>query len=355
MYPPADKYFVYFRRPMKKIVNELEGLATKIESINFGILTEQRAKELSVLKISKREIYDINTEKPMVGGVLDPKLGLSSPGELCETCNKTLQECAGHFGHIELTLPVFHPGYQKMLVKILQTICKKCSRILLPEKKIFLYRINNKNIFNDDTLFGEAKKNQTCFYCSYTNGAVKKGIGTKILYSGYDLNPVVVRSLLSQIEDYDLLNFNKKGCNELYDNICDTGRVDHSFNDTSLQPHLRNDFNLFTNIVVSTVLVPPACSRPSVKTDEFGSNEDDLTIKLSEMVQLSGTIVNSLTTSSLTLLLNDWELLNNTFNSYISGNNLRSLLTRLKGKQGRFRNNLSGKRSDYTARTVISP
>lgn len=148
---------------MKKIVNELEGLPTKIDSVKFGILTEQRARELSVLKVSKREIYDINTEKPMVNGVLDPKLGLSSPGELCETCNKTLQECTGHFGHIELTLPVFHPGYQKMLVKILQTVCKKCARILLPEKKIFLYRISGKNIFNDEILFNEAKKNQICF------------------------------------------------------------------------------------------------------------------------------------------------------------------------------------------------
>jgi DNA-directed RNA polymerase III subunit RPC1 len=34
---------------------------------------------------------------------------------------------------------------------------------------------------------------------------------------------------------------------------------------------------------------------------------------------------------------------------------IRSFCTRLKGKQGRFRQNLSGKRSNFTARTVISP
>ncbi len=33
----------------------------------------------------------------------------------------------------------------------------------------------------------------------------------------------------------------------------------------------------------------------------------------------------------------------------------RGFVQRLKGKQGRFRGNLSGKRVDYTARTVISP
>lgn len=33
----------------------------------------------------------------------------------------------------------------------------------------------------------------------------------------------------------------------------------------------------------------------------------------------------------------------------------RSLCTRIKGKHGRFRGNLSGKRADFTGRTVISP
>lgn len=35
--------------------------------------------------------------------------------------------------------------------------------------------------------------------------------------------------------------------------------------------------------------------------------------------------------------------------------NIKSISERLKGKQGRFRNNLLGKRVDFAARTVISP
>lgn len=38
-----------------------------------------------------------------------------------------------------------------------------------------------------------------------------------------------------------------------------------------------------------------------------------------------------------------------------SGKLLRGLAQRLKGKAGRFRGNLSGKRVDYSSRTVISP
>ena len=34
---------------------------------------------------------------------------------------------------------------------------------------------------------------------------------------------------------------------------------------------------------------------------------------------------------------------------------MRGFVQRLKGKQGRFRGNLSGKRVDFSSRTVISP
>ena len=37
------------------------------------------------------------------------------------------------------------------------------------------------------------------------------------------------------------------------------------------------------------------------------------------------------------------------------GKAIRSFCTRLKGKQGRFRGNLSGKRVNYSGRTVIGP
>ncbi len=43
------------------------------------------------------------------------------------------------------------------------------------------------------------------------------------------------------------------------------------------------------------------------------------------------------------------------FNSYIISGCCRGFVQRLKGKQGRFRGNLSGKRVDFSGRTVISP
>jgi DNA-directed RNA polymerase III subunit RPC1 len=59
-------------------------------------------------------------------------LGISDKMTNCQTCKKKLTDCAGHFGYIQLELPVFHAGYFKHTLTIMQCICKKCSRVLVP-------------------------------------------------------------------------------------------------------------------------------------------------------------------------------------------------------------------------------
>lgn len=62
----------------------------------------------------------------------------------------------------------------------------------------------------------------------------------------------------------------------------------------------------------------------------------------------------------------DWYLMQSVLAQYINSDtpglpieiskkSVRSLCVRLKGKEGRFRQNLSGKRTNFTGRTVISP
>ena len=102
---------------------------------------------------------------PAPYGVLDSRLGVSGKTESCATCGRKLQDCAGHFGFIKLELPVFHIGFLKATVELLQVstmlhapnskptlceascasplpqnICKTCSRLLLTddERKPYL-------------------------------------------------------------------------------------------------------------------------------------------------------------------------------------------------------------------------
>ena len=53
---------------------------------------------------------DETTHKPRMGGLMDPRMGTIDRNFKCQTCGEGMSECPGHFGHIELARPVFHPG-----------------------------------------------------------------------------------------------------------------------------------------------------------------------------------------------------------------------------------------------------
>ena len=123
------------------------------------------------------------------------------------------------------------------------------------------------------------------------------------------------------------------------------------------------------DLILTRILVPPLCIRPSVSSDfKAGTTEDDLTIKLTEIVFLNHTIQkHKAQNARIQMIIEDWDFLQLQcalyINSELSGIPLsmqpkkftRGLCQRLKGKQGRFRGNLSGKRVDFSGRTVISP
>lgn len=113
---------------------------------------------------------------------------------------------------------------------------------------------------------------------------------------------------------------------------------------------------------------PPVCIRPSVAVTTTVKNEDDLTVKLSEIVYYSKEIEQVICKGlGAAKLQENWNLLQWTCAQYLNndtpglptnllgGKPIRALSQRIKGKHGRFRQNLSGKRVDFTGRTVISP
>merc|ERR1739838_764495 len=123
------------------------------------------------------------------------------------------------------------------------------------------------------------------------------------------------------------------------------------------------------DMLLTRLLVPPICIRPSVVSElKAGTNEDDLTMKLTEILFLNDVIVKHRAMGAkMQMLMEDWDFLQLQcalyINSETSGIPLnmqpkkatRGFVQRLKGKQGRFRGNLSGKRVDFSSRTVISP
>lgn len=91
---------------------------------------------------------------------------------------KKLTDCAGHFGFIQLELPVFHAGYFRHTLTILQCVCKQCSRVLLhhDERQTFLKKLRGPKL---DALVRAAtfkrivdicKRTSGCPHCGYANG-----------------------------------------------------------------------------------------------------------------------------------------------------------------------------------------
>jgi len=101
----------------------------KVKEVQFGILSPEEIKAYSVAKIEHPEVMDETTHKPKLGGLMDPRMGTIDRNFKCQTCGEGMSECPGHFGHIELARPVFHPGFIVKVKKILECICVNCGRL----------------------------------------------------------------------------------------------------------------------------------------------------------------------------------------------------------------------------------
>jgi len=85
---------------------------------------------MSVAHIVYPETMDETRTKPRDGGLNDPLLGSVDRQFKCKTCTESMSECPGHFGHIELAKPVYHPGFIKRVKKLLEIVCHNCSKVL---------------------------------------------------------------------------------------------------------------------------------------------------------------------------------------------------------------------------------
>lgn len=152
----------------------------------------------------------------------------------------------------------------------------------------------------------------------------------------HDLNPSVVLELFKKIPHEDLPFLQSK---------------------TTSRPE---------DMLLTQVLVPPVCIRPSVTMNAGASSEDDLTMLIQFIIEANDQLLYHLRKGAAAKNVKDaWDHLSITVSTFYNGtysaNKLknskssRGLTERLKGKNGRFRGNLSGKRVDFSGRTVISP
>src|SRR3989338_7930447 len=120
----------------------------------------------------------------------------------------------------------------------------------------------------------------------------------------------------------------------------------------------------------STVMaIPPVTMRPSITLESGERSEDDLTHKLGDIVRINQRLFENINAGAPETIIEDlWELLQYHITTFFdnevpqlpparhrSGQPLKTLSERIKSKEGRIRHNLAGKRTNFSARTVISP
>ncbi|KAL9172058.1 hypothetical protein ABFS82_03G020500 [Erythranthe guttata] len=351
----------------------------RIESIQFSTFSAAEVLKAGEVEVNKIAYYDEN-RKPIDNGLLDLRMGPANKSILCKTCGGKFAECPGHYGYLPLALPVYNVGFFLTIIDILKCICKNCSRVLLADKdhQVFLKQMRNpkcetlkkieiqKRVVKKCNSLAGSKRAVKCSRCGYINGMVKKA--KEPLKIQHDRAKVVDnclderRSALAHTKDFKgnsmvISTIDPKTAYHLLENMLDEDCE-------LLYLHDRPE-----KLIVTNILVPPIAIRPSVFSTRAMSNENDITSRLKQIIQINAAVLQEMSdqSSQSQSLTNNWDSLQVEVAQYINSDvrvplqysentkPLSGFVQRLKGKHGRFRGNLSGKRVEFTGRTVISP
>ena len=88
---------------------------SRIIGIQFSVLSPDEIRNGSVAEITSRDTYINN--KPIIGGLFDPRMGVLDPGLICPTDGLNYMDTPGYFGHIELAKPVYYIQYLETIKK----------------------------------------------------------------------------------------------------------------------------------------------------------------------------------------------------------------------------------------------
>lgn len=355
-------------------------IQSELKSVRFSIFSPEMIRKMSAAKIIVPDTYD-DDGYPIDSGLVDTRLGVVDPGLKCKTCGGRLKECPGHFGHIELVRPVIHVEFVKQIFHVLKSTCPNCHRLLSAEVRPIAQveekeeaeekgakpeeKVVAKTAFEVPSILDEEPKEKSknevakeekkksgaagekqerakscCLHCGEKLAEIKILKPTTFLKDGEPMLQSDVREWLGSLNDADIRAL---GFDPIYS---------------------RPEW-----MVITVLLVPPVNVRPSITLETGERSEDDLTHKLVDIIRINQKLEANINAGAPQLIIEDlWELLQYHVTTYFdnetanipparhrSGRALKTLAQRLKGKEGRFRYNLSGKRVNFSARTVVSP
>ena len=346
---------------------------SKIIGIQFSIMSPEEILKGSVAEITNRETYVNN--KPVIGGLFDPRMGPIDPGVICPTDGLDYMKCPGYFGHIKLARPVFYYQYLGTIIKILRCVCIKCSAVRMSksankqllslpadERWTQVFRIASKiKRCGEDTETG-------CGCLQPNRITMKAGLGK--IYAEWDnvkgiLEETAATTLAGSAAETDKdgslsMKLTPEIVIKIFRRISDEDVEFMGFSPVFSRPDW---------MVCQVLAIPPPAVRPSVKMDGSQRSEDDITHIIVNIIKANTTLQDKINEGAPANVIDGWHMMlqyyvatqvNNNIPGCApvaqrSGRPLKSIQERLNGKTGRVRGNLMGKRVDFSARSVITP
>ena len=318
--------------------------------------------------LTNAEIY--NNGEPVEDGVIGTRLGVTESRLVCKTCGQTALTCPGHFGHIKLVQPVFHMGFRFLLKDILSCICIRCSKLLVYKNENEISKLlNNKQ--------GKARFAEIKSICKGISHCQKEnyGCGTpahKITIEKKYGDVLFLAEAIKKKTDNDETGTAKKNAPQIlspqlcYDILRCISAEDCMI--MGIDPEKSRP----ENMIITNFPVPPVQVRPSIKMELLSSStiDDDLTHKLVDIIKNNENLRDAKGDGSLVQSASghdDFTLLQYHVATFYANDIIglprsqqknkkvtKSMSERLKGKDGRVRGNLMGKRVDMSGRSVIT-
>uniref|UniRef100_A0A6C0H1S2 DNA-directed RNA polymerase n=1 Tax=viral metagenome TaxID=1070528 RepID=A0A6C0H1S2_9ZZZZ len=333
--------------------------SSRIVGVQFSMLSPDEIRKNSVVEVTSRDTYINN--KPVIGGLFDPRMGVLEPGLICPTDGFTYIDTPGYFGHIEMARPVFFIQHIKEIIKISKCVCFKCSKLLVNKNQ-------HQHILNFSAENRWEYVSNLCAKIKRCGEAIDDGCGCKQPDALRLEEIATIQAIWKKIDseknsDGDskdvIVRLTPEMVLKIFKRISDEDIHFMGFSPTWSRPEW---------MICQVLPVPPPAVRPSVKHDAQQRSEDDLTHIYSNIIKMNRDLADKIANNAspnvienLTKVLQYFVamIVNNKVKGAMpmaqrSGRPLQCIMGRLNSKNGRIRGNLMGKRVDFSARSVIT-
>jgi len=336
-----------------KISKSEEEMTSRIIGIQFGILSPEEIRKNSVVEVTSRDTY--NNDKPIIGGLFDPRMGTLEPGYICPTDGLNYIHTPGYFGHIELARPVYFIQHLKEIIEISRCICYKCSHLLMDKKA-------NQHLLKYPPAKRWKHVSAKCKNIKRCGTDNLDGCGTKQPTRLKQEGMATLIAIWESIENKDekvTVHLTPDEVLQKFRRISDEDVEFMGFSPLWSRP----------DWMICTVLpVPPPAMRPSVKHDAQQRREDDLTHIYSNIIKINNELKHKIQENSPANVIEQHTTILQYYVAMIvdnkakgslplqqrSGRPLQCIMSRINSKTGRIRGNLMGKRVNFSARSVIT-